>query len=379
MYFRDIIGQDNLKAHLIRTVATQAIPHALLFSETGGSGAYPLALAYARYLNCLHPSPDDACGQCPSCRKYDKLAHPDLFFVFPIIKRKDDRKDKPTLCNDYLDKWRDFLASSPYFTFDHWRAALDTGNSQPHIFSAESNYLIRCLSLKPAEANYRVILLWMPEKMQAECANKLLKVIEEPPPHTLILMVSEAPDLILGTIRSRSQRIHIPPLPVETVSEALVRRYALSPDEALHIARLSAGNYVRAVEAISLTEERALFLRHFQELMRNAYTRQVKNLKTWAETLAATGREEQKHFLQYAQQMLRETFIYNFHLPDLNYMNASETAFTQNFSPFITPLNVTPLMEVLADAENDIDRNVNSKFVLFDLALKVIPLVRPRK
>ncbi|MDR3129853.1 MAG: DNA polymerase III subunit delta [Tannerellaceae bacterium] len=379
MYFKDIIGQEDIKARLRRTATTQAIPHAQLFSEAGGVGAYPLALAYARYLNCLHPSPDDACGQCPSCRKYDKLAHPDLFLVFPIIKRKDDRKDKPTLCDDYLDKWRDFLSSSPYFTFDHWRSFLDVGNAQPHIFAAESNHLIRCLSLKPAEANYRVILLWMPEKMQTECANKLLKVIEEPPPHTLILMISEAPDLILATIRSRSQRIHIPPILVETLAGHLVQRYALAPDEALHIARLSSGNYVRAVDAISLTEERDLFLRHFQDLMRNAYARQVKNLKTWAETLAAIGREEQKNFLRYAQQMLRENFICRFRLPELNYMNTPETAFAQNFSPFITPLNVTPLMEALANAENDIDRNVNSKFVFFDLALKVIPFVRLRE
>jgi DNA polymerase-3 subunit delta' len=379
MYFRDVIGQDDIKERLIRTAATQAIPHAQLFSESGGAGAFPLALAYARYLNCHNPSPTDACGQCPSCRKYDRLAHPDLLFVFPIIKRKDDRKDKPTLCDDYLDTWRSFLASSPYFTFDHWRATLDVGNSQPHIFAAESAHLLRQLSLKPSEANYRAILLWMPEKMQTECANKLLKIIEEPPPYTLILMISEAPDLILGTIQSRSQRIHIPPSDTDILSDALAHRYALAADDARHIARLSAGNFVRAVESISLTEERSRFLSRFQELMRGAYARQVGNLKIWSETVAATGREEQKNFLQYAQQMLRENFIYRQQLPDINYMNAAEASFARNFSPFITEANVSSLMDVLADAESHIDRNVNSKFVLFDLALKVIPLVRPRR
>jgi DNA polymerase-3 subunit delta' len=344
MYFKDIIGQEGIKGRLIGMAGGGIIPHALLFSESGSAGGYALALAFARYINCLHPGDEDACGVCTSCRKYDKLAHSDLLFVYPIVKRKDDRKDKPTICNDYLDKWREFVGSSAYFTFDDWRAVLDAGNSQAHIFAAESGYLIRCLSLKPAEAKFRVILIWLPEKMQIECANKLLKVIEEPPEHTLVFMVSQDPENILGTIFSRSQHIHIPPLPVEALPDA---------------------------------EENGIFLGHFQELMRNAYSRQVKNLKIWAESLAATGREEQKSFLRYAQFMLRENFIYRFQLAGINYMNAPETTFTQNFSPFITPHNVAALMEAFANAENDIDRNVNSKFVLFDLALKVIPLVRP--
>ena len=177
MYFKDIIGQEEIKRHLIQTAQSGVLPHAQLFTEPGGSGAFALALAYARYVNCSRRTDTDACGQCPSCLKYDELAHPDLHFVFPIVAKKERKKE---ICDDYLQEWRAFLHDHTYFGIDQWLDAMDAGNSQALIYSKESDEIIRKLSLKIYEADYRVLLVWLPEKLHVSCANKLLKLIEEP-------------------------------------------------------------------------------------------------------------------------------------------------------------------------------------------------------
>ena len=207
MYFKDIIGQEEVKERLRQSTRTGIVPHAQLFTEQGGAGAFPLALAYARYLNCTNRTETDACGRCPSCLKYDELAHPDLHFVFPIVAKKEKKKE---VCDDYLSEWRGFLKEHPYFNMDEWLDYIEAGNSQAIIYSKESDEIIHKLSLKIYEAEYRILMVWLPEKLHPTCANKLLKIIEEPPMKTVILMVSETPDLILGTIQSRAQRIHIP-------------------------------------------------------------------------------------------------------------------------------------------------------------------------
>ena len=201
MYFKDIIGQEEIKKRLIHSAQTGVVPHAQLFTEQGGAGAFPLTLAYARYLNCTNRTETDSCGHCPSCLKYNELAHPDLHFVFPIVSKKDKKKD---VCDDYLTEWRGFLKDRPYFDIDGWLDYIDAGNSQALIYSKESDEIIRKLSLKIYEATYRILLVWLPEKLHPTCANKLLKIIEEPPRNTVILMVSELPDLVLGTILSRA-------------------------------------------------------------------------------------------------------------------------------------------------------------------------------
>ncbi|MDR3137908.1 MAG: DNA polymerase III subunit delta [Tannerellaceae bacterium] len=343
MYFKDVFAQEPLKERLRAYADKRNFPHALLLSEAAPHGAFPLALAFARYLNCLHPTPSDACGSCPACKKFDNLAHPDLLFVFPIAKRSN-----ASLCNDFLPTWRSFIAQSPYFDFDAWRLTLDAANAHLHIFAAEANHLLRALALKPAEARTRTVILWLPEKLQPEAANKLLKLIEEPPLNTLFLLISLNPDDILPTIASRSQRIHLPPIPIPPTAPELA-------------------------SALDLQHQR--FFDLFQSLMRNAYTRNLKNLKDWTDSLAASGREEQKHFLRYTQFMLRENFVFPLQLPSLSYLNEPETTFTRNFAPFISHRNVSTLMDAFARAESDIDRNVNSRFVFFDLALKAIPLL----
>ena len=325
MYFKDIIGQEEVKERLRQSTRTGIVPHAQLFTEQGGAGAFPLALAYARYLNCTNRTETDACGRCPSCLKYDELAHPDLHFVFPIVAKKEKKKE---VCDDYLSEWRGFLKEHPYFNMDEWLDYIEAGNSQAIIYSKESDEIIHKLSLKIYEAEYRILMVWLPEKLHPTCANKLLKIIEEPPMKTVILMVSETPDLILGTIQSRAQRIHIRPIETDAIMNAMVSRFGLSPDDAKHVAHLS------------------------------------------------SGRERQKNFLSYCQHLIRENFMYRFQSPELNYMNLDEASFSVKFSPFVNERNVIDLMEELAKAERHITQNVNAKMVFFDLSLRITVLIK---
>ena len=226
MYFHDIIGQDDLKARLTDTARRGIIPHARLFCGRTGSGTFPLALAYARYLNCTDRTDTDACGKCHSCRQYDALAHPDLHFVFPIVA---DKKRKRTVCDDYLGEWREMLTEHTYFDLDEWLDRMETAGKQALIYAEESDQMIRKTSLRIYEAQYRVLIVWMPERMHAACANKLLKLIEEPPARTVILMVSDAPDLILGTILSRTQRLDVRPIEATGCPPTMLAAQPTSP------------------------------------------------------------------------------------------------------------------------------------------------------
>lgn len=373
MYFKDIIGQEEAKTRLIRSARTGIVPHAQLFTEQGGAGAFPLALAYGRYLNCTNRTETDACGHCPSCLKYDELAHPDLHFVFPIVAKKEKKKE---VCDDYLSEWRSFLKSNPYFSIDKWLDYIEAGNSQAIIYSKESDEIIHKLSLKIYEAEYRILMVWLPEKLHPTCANKLLKIIEEPPVNTVILMVSETPDLILGTILSRAQRIHIRPIRTGAITEAMVERFGLSIDDAKHVAHLSEGSFIKALEAISLGEENKFFLEQFKSMMRNSWAKNVKGMKETADIMASIGRERQKNFLSYCQHLIRENFMYRFQSPELNYMNLDEAGFSAKFAPFVNERNVFDLMDELAKAELHIGQNVNAKMVFFDLSLRITVLIK---
>lgn len=373
MFFKDIIGQEAVKAHLLQAVRKGIVPHAQLFTERGGAGAFPLALAYARYLNCTERTETDACGHCPSCVKFNALAHPDLHFVFPIVAKKEKKKE---VCDDYLPEWRAFLQGNPYFSLDQWLEAMDAGNSQALIYSKESDEILRKLNLKIYEADYRILMVWLPEKLHPTCANKLLKLIEEPPTRTVILLVSEQPDLILGTILSRAQRIPIPPIDDVAMMEALKSRFGLLTDDAQQIAHLASGNYLKAVEAISLSEENQFYLEQFKGMMRNSWAKNVKGMKAMADLLAGIGRERQKRFLAYCQHLIRENFIYRFQASEMTYMNYEETSFSVKFSPFVNERNVFDIMDQLDLAARHIEQNVNAKMVFFDLSLQLTVLIK---
>ena len=372
MFFKDIIGQEQVKERLRLELHEGRVPHAQLFAGPEGSGALPLAIAYARFLLCTHRGETDACGTCPSCVKLNKLAHPDLHFVFPLVKRKGGGD---TVSDDYIREWRELAISTPYFGLNHWLDAMGAENQQAQIFVKESDELTRKLSLKSSEGGYKVVVLWLPEKMKVECANKLLKLLEEPPALTVFLLVSEEPDRILPTILSRTQRVNVPRLGDNEISTALSRQFGLQPSDAAETARLANGSYLQALEIIHRGDDNLLFFELFVSLMRLAYQRKVKDMKDWSETVATMGRERQKNFLAYCQRMVRENFISNFHRRELNYMNRDEANFAVRFAPFINERNVIGIADELSEAQAHIEQNVNPRMVFFDFALKMIVLL----
>lgn len=374
-FFKDVVGQEEVKQLLTGSVRSGKVPHALLFTGVSGSGKLPLALAFARYLLCQHPLPDDSCGNCASCRMVDRLAHPDLHFAFPIIKKKAGRD---SVCDDFLPQWREMLERDSYVGLQQWMRRIDAGNQQPQIYVRESDEIQRKLSLKSSQGGYKVMLVWLPEKMNVDCANKLLKLLEEPPVKTVFLLVSEQPDMLLSTIVSRTQRVNLHPLSDQEIEGFLRIRYSLVEEDARDIAHRSAGSLLKAMENIQLSEENRLCFDLFVNLMRMAYKRDIRSLKAWSEQVAGMGRERQKNLLEYCQRMVRENFIMNFRHPEMVYMNPDEESFSVRFAPFINERNIFQIMALLEEAQTHIEQNVSARMVFFDMALRMIVEMKQR-
>lgn len=373
MYFKDIIGQDEVVALLRAAVAEGRIPHAQLICGGEGVGKLVLAIAYARYLCCTHRNSEDACGECPSCKKFDKLVHPDLHFTFPVYKKDPNRGP---LSDDFIDKWRQAVAENPYMKLNQWMDHIGTENQQGLIYTSQGDEVIRKLTLKSSEGGYKVMIVWMAEKMNAECSNKLLKMIEEPPAQTIFLLVAENPDLLLPTIQSRVQRLTLRPIEEDVMARALCERFGLVDADARQVAHASAGNWLQAMETIHLGSRAKEYIELFMTLMRKSYARDLKGMRQWADSVAGMGREPQKNFLIYCQRMIRESFICNFHRPEINYMNMEEANFTSRFAPFVNEKNIFGIMDELSEAQRHIEQNVSGKMVFFDLALKMIMLLK---
>ena len=278
--------------------------------------------------------------------------------------------------DDYIDEWRKCLSENQYLSLEQWLSYIDAENSQVSIYADESREIIRKISLKTYESDYKIMIIWLPELMNPVCANKLLKILEEPYEKTVFLLVSNQPDKILGTILSRSQRINMRVVSPEKISEALQRRYSLGQQDADAVAHIANGNFIKALETIQLSEENQYFFDLFVRLMRLAYSRKIKDLKAWSEEAADMGREKEKRFLAYTQRMLRENYIYNLHIPEISYLNSREEQFSTRFAPFIHERNIISLMNELSKAESDISQNANGKIVFFDLAIKMIMLLK---
>lgn len=371
--FADVIGQAAAKQRLLQEVQEGRIPHAQLFCGPAGAGKLPLALAYARYLCCPHRTATDACGTCPSCVKWEKLVHPDVHFAFPIVK---SAKGKKEVCDDYIAQWRHLLTQTTYFGLNHWMNEMDAENGQPIIYAKESDEITRKLSLKSSEGGYKITIIWLPEKLHEVCANKLLKLLEEPPRQTVFLLVSEQPEQILTTILSRTQRFNVAGIEEAAIGEALRQRFGLQQADSQAIAHLANGNFIKALEAIHLNEENEQFFNLFVSLMRLAYQRKIRDMKLWSEQVAAMGRERQKNFLEYCQRMTRENFIYNLHRKEMNYMTRPEEEFAVRFAPYVNERNVVGIMDELSEAQIHIEQNVNPRMVFFDFSLKMIVLLK---
>ena len=391
MKFSDVIGQEEVAKRLIRMVEEDRLPHALLLCGPEGSGKMALALAFASYL-LSDAAPQQASssaslfGMEPEVPQRNanadamlaKYEHPDLHFTFPVIRPAGTSSEHKMVSDDFIREWRDMLLDGPYFTMDQWLEQMNAANQQAQIGAGESDSLIRKLSLKSSQGGYKVSIIWLPERMNIECANKLLKLIEEPPQQTVFIMVSEEPEKLLETIRSRVQRIDIKKTDNESIRQALIERRGIDEDAARRIARLANGNWIAAVEELQADSEKGLFLDMYKTLMRLAYQRKIKDLRKWSEQMAAMGREKQRRWLTYFLRMTRESFVYNFQEEDLNYMTSEEEAFANNFARFINENNILPISDLANLALRDIGQNANAKIVFFDFALQTIVLLLPK-
>jgi DNA polymerase III subunit delta' len=373
MFFKEVIGQERIKQRLIHSVKEQRISHAQMFTGPEGTGKLALAIAFAQYISCRNRGENDSCGECPSCRKYLKLAHPDLHFVFPIFTSKEFKKP---VSDDFLPKWREMVMNSPYFTLSQWLGFADNENAQGLIYEKESDSIIRKLSFKSFESEYKVMIIWLAEKMHPACSNKLLKLIEEPPDKTLFLLITEDEEAVISTIRSRTQLIKVPLIDNESMHKALKEKGEIPDQDIADIIRLANGNYIRVQEHLNPDEGTSYFLNKFREMMRFAYTRQVFELTQWAEEMASLGRDRQKAFFGFALRMIREYFIMNFRHPRLNYMNEEEKEWGLKFAPFINERNIIPFAKEFELGIKHISMNGNPKIVFLDTALRMVRLIK---
>ena len=381
MKFGEVIGQEETWARLMQMVDENRLPHALLLCGPTGCGKMALALAFASYLlgerqengHQLPEFPPQLTSNAEAMLK--KWQHPDLHFSYPVIKPKGTSADHKMVSDDFAKEWNQLLMEGPYFTLDQWLSMMNADNQQAVIYASESDDLNRKLSLKSSLGGYKVCVMWMPERMNQECANKLLKLIEEPPSQTVFIMVSEEPEKLLETIISRTQRVDVRKIDTEYIEKALTERRGIDKEEAHRLARAANGSWLKALEELDTGNENRLFLDMFIMMMRLAWQRNVKELKKWSEIVSGYGREKQRRMLTYFLRLVRENFMYNFHQPELCYMTQDEENFARNFSRFINESNVIGISELIQRAIRAIGQNANPKIVFFDMALNTIVLI----
>ncbi len=369
MKFSEIPGQTGAKETLRHLADTSHVPHALMISGPSGSGKMLLARAFAQYLHCDNPHDGEPCGVCTNCRLHADNGHPDLRYVFPWVKSR--KLDRETL----TELWDNMLKESPSMPEERWLQLLEAGNSQPAIYVEDAEDIVQADAYPSTTSHFKITIIWLPEKMNPTCANKILKVVEEPSDGTVFIFVSNNELEVLPTIFSRVQRINVGRLSDSEISEYLTTHYHLVPDQANQYSRLCNGSLIRADELGGNTGENEEFLAMYQDVMRAAYAKKVNSLKRLSESVAAYGREKNKRFLNYMGRMIRENFLFNLHMPQLNAMTSHEEQFSVRFSPFINHHNVEDFLAETTRARRDIERNANAKVVIFDYFLYIIILL----
>lgn len=369
MLFKEVIGQEKIKERLIHGVKENRVSHAQLFLGENGVGNLPLALAYAQYVNCHNPQETDSCGVCDSCRKMMSFEHPDMHYSFPVITRKSGTKP---VSNDYLVEWRKALKENPYIDYMDWMEKIGAENKQGNITAEECREIIKKLSLKPMYGGYKILLMWLPEYLGAQ-GNILLKIMEEPPENTLFLLVANDEEKIISTILSRTQMLRIPRLENKAIQNALTEKLGLDEDEAGRIAQLAEGNYNKALKMVQVGESN--YTEEFVQWMRYCFKPDLPGIIKWVDGMAATGRENQKNFLKYGINMIRECLLLNRELPELTRLLESEKSFVQSFSQFIGENNIYELIEAFDKAHFYIERNAHPKILFFNLSLLVNELL----
>ena len=371
MKFSEIIGQEETVVRLLKMVEDGRMPHALMLTGASGYGTLPLALALASYLLGEREQGTNANVEA-MLRKY---RHPDLHFVYPVIRPAGTSSSREIVSDDFADEWHELLQQSPFFTFEEWLTMMKTENQQAQIFAAEADSLIHKLSLKSSQGGYKVCIIWLPERMNVAFANKILKLLEEPPSQTVFILVSEEPQKLLETIRSRVQRIDVRRISDEAVKNALMTKRGLDEAMAERVTHIACGNWLKAMEFLDTGNENREFHSMFVMLMRFAYQRNTMGMKKWADAVASYGREKQKRMLAYMSSQVRENFMYNFGDPQLVYMTEEEERFSKNFARFVNEANVIEMLNLIDKTTRAIGQNANAKMEFFDFALKTIVLI----
>lgn len=382
MLFSEVLGQAHIKNHLTTSVDKGRIAHAQLFVGPEGSGTLPMALAYAQYILCSNTNGENTGGNDACNLKFKNFSHPDLHFAFPVTT-SDKVKSKP-VSSFYLEEWRQLLEQQPYGNLFDWYKLLGVDNKQGQIGVDEALEIVKSLSLKSYEGGYKVMIIWMAEKMNIPAANKLLKLIEEPPEKTIFILIAEDEEQIINTILSRCQVLHFPPLAEEAITEALVKNYHIENAVATKIAHQSNGNYNKACDLIYQDSEDIQFEKWFVFWVRSAFKARgnksaIHDLISWSEEIAKTGRETQKKFLSFCLNYFRQALLLNYKADELVYLEPKSEDFKlEKFAPFVHDANILEISDELQDAIYHIERNGNSKIILTDLSIKLTRLLHKK-
>jgi len=372
MLFRDIPGLSDIKQTLIGAIRQGQVAHAQLFFGNEGGGNLAMALAYATFLNCEDKQPDDACGRCYACSKLNKLIHPDFHQIFPVATTK--KVTANPLSENFLPDWRNFLKESPYYCLSDWLGFIGTENKQANISAEESRQVIGKLSLKAFEAEYKVLMLWLPEMMHVSAANALLKILEEPPPKTVFLLVSHQPDKVLTTIRSRTQLVQIRAFTDAEIAEVLTAQHRVEARRAAQIAQLSDGNLNRALRLTAdAREDHHELFRHWMNL---CAMRKYAELIEWTEKFSKLSRDAQKNLMQYGMGMVREALVWSQQERGLVRLEGEELAFVERFSKIMSLEKAEWLYEQFNEACFHLERNGSPKIVFLDTSLTVAAGIR---
>jgi len=375
MLFSNIIGQENIKNHLIKTIENERIPHAQLFIAPTGSGALPLAIAYAQYILCQNKDGENNTGDAACNLKFEKLMHPDLHFSFPVTTN--DKVKKHPTSNAFMNEWRMFVEDTPYGSLFNWYQLLGIENKQGQIGVDEAEEIVKKLVLKSYEGGYKVMIIWMAEKMNTSASNKLLKLIEEPPAKTLFLLLAENEEQIIKTILSRCQVLHFQPLTEQNIIDTLMKDHGVDENQAIRIAQQCNGNWNKALHLLHHDDNELVFEKWFITWVRSAFRAKgdasvVQDLIKWSEEISKTGRETQKRFLKYCSHFFRQALLTNYNARSLVFFESYTNNFDlEKFAPFVHGANIEDINKAIEDAIYHIERNGNAKIIFLDLSMQL--------
>jgi DNA polymerase-3 subunit delta' len=373
MLFKQVAGNNSIKEALIQQVHHNRVSHAQLFFGPDGSGCLPMAIAFAQFISCVNKQQNDSCGACYSCIKYEKLVHPDFHMVFPVNTNNSIKKD--ACCDDFIADWRSMITDNPYFNLYDWLKSLGIENKQGNIGTEEGSNIIRKLSLTTYESEYKIMLIWMAESMNMHTANKLLKILEEPPEKTVFLLVAESREQLMATIQSRTQALRFKPLTDAEIEQFLIGELAVEKHKAIQIAALSEGNLNLALKLSQEAELLKKDIDDFLDWMRICFKINMPKLLIWVDKMAGVGRENQKNFLAHAVQLTRQTLMLNLDLPQLVKLSQIDKELLKKFSQFVNAGNCDDLLMAFDKAYYALERNANAKMLFLNLSFRVSALL----